>query len=51
MGRKTGGWRRLEEALGLLGEDAGGEAFGQDPPAVELPQVSNKGALAGGAAA
>ena len=47
MGGKTGGWRRLEEALGLLDGDAGGEGFGQVAPAVDLLQGSDKDALAG----
>jgi len=42
------GQRALEEALGLLDGDAGGDGFGQVAPAVDLLHGSDKDALAGG---
>ena len=48
MGWKSGGWCRLEEALGLLGGDAGGDGFGRIAPAVDLLHGADKDALADG---
>ena len=48
LGWKPGGLGRLLRALGLLGEDASGDGFGQVAPAVDLLHGSDKDALAGG---
>ena len=48
MGWKPRGLRRLEEALGLLDGDAGGDGFGQVAPAVDLLHGPDKDALPGG---
>ena len=48
MGWKPGALDRLEQALGLLGEDADGDSLGQVAPAVGLLHGSDEDALADG---